>query len=79
MRLQRRLAKLSPRGRLFIGCGSSHDIQADRAGDLVVSTIRLMAREVFPAEGQNTRNRQRSTNVEVADAARDRGCMQRPR
>jgi hypothetical protein len=32
MRLQRRLAKLSPQGRLFIAYGSGHDIQADRAG-----------------------------------------------
>jgi len=49
MRLQRGLAKLSPKGRLIVAQGSGHDVQADRPA-LVISVIRAMAREIAAAD-----------------------------
>ena len=48
MRLQRRLAKLSPQGQLVVAHGSGHDIQADRPA-LVVSVVRSMVRKLRSA------------------------------
>ena len=42
MRLQRQLARLSPRGALVIATGSGHNVATDRPA-LVVAAVRTMA------------------------------------
>ncbi|HJU17105.1 MAG TPA: alpha/beta hydrolase [Stellaceae bacterium] len=49
MELQRRLADLSPKGRLLVARGSGHYIQTDRPA-LVVSAIRSAVSEVDPRQ-----------------------------